>query len=222
MMHARNVEDQRAIYDRELRPLFERRLVRAILNHRSSLFGLGIPPAQYDALSGGRPMHEVIEERLRRLACGFDLQQNYFAWQAFARSYAPDGEGPLPPYLERRNYQEIRNRAHRITMRNIDYTDQLRALPCNHVDRYVLLDAQDWMNDAALTDLWTEITRTARAGARVIFRTAGEETILPGRVSDAILQRWVYDETASKAGTARDRSAIYGGFHLYVFKGDGT
>lgn len=222
MMHARTVEEQRAIYDRELRPLFDKPLVRATLNHRSSLFGLGIPPAQYDALSGGRPMHEVVEERLRRLACGFDLQQNYFAWQAFARSYAPDGDGPLPPYLERKNYEQIRDRAHHITMRNIAYTDQLSALPCSHLDRYVLLDAQDWMNDASLAELWTEITRTARPGARVIFRTAGEDSVLAGRVSDAILDRWIYEEAASKAWTTRDRSAIYGGFHLYVFKGDGT
>jgi len=28
----------------------------------------------------------------------------------------------------------------------------------------VLLDAQDWMNDEALTALWSEITRTARIG----------------------------------------------------------
>lgn len=222
IMQARTLEEQRAVYDRELKPLFDKRLVRAILNRRSSLFGLGIPPAQYDALSGGRPMHEVVEERLRRLACGFDLQQNYFAWQAFARGYARDGDGPLPPYLERKNYQQIRDRAHRITMRNIAYTDQLRALPCSHLDRYVLLDAQDWMNDATLTDLWTEITRTARPGARVIFRTAGEESILTGRVPESILHQWLYEEAASKAWTARDRSAIYGGFHLYVFKDGGT
>ena len=36
-----------------------RPIVRNILDRRSSLFGLGIPPAQYDALSEGRPMHEV-------------------------------------------------------------------------------------------------------------------------------------------------------------------
>jgi S-adenosylmethionine-diacylglycerol 3-amino-3-carboxypropyl transferase len=221
IMQACTIEEQRDIYDRELKPLFEKRLVRAILNQRSSLFGLGIPPAQYDALAGGRPMHQVVEERLRRLACDFDLQQNYFAWQAFARCYAPNGEGPLPPYLERESYEQIRDRAHRISMRNVAYTDQLRALPSAHLDRYVLLDAQDWMNDAALADLWSEMTRTARPGARAIFRTAGEDTILPGRIPDALLDRWTYEEAASKEWTMRDRSAIYGGFHLYVFKGEG-
>jgi S-adenosylmethionine-diacylglycerol 3-amino-3-carboxypropyl transferase len=167
-------------------------------------------------------MHEVVEERLRRLACDFDLKDNYFAWQAFERGYARDGDGPLPPYLQRENYEVVRARAHRIQMRNISYTDQLRDLPADHLDRYVLLDAQDWMNDADLGALWSEITRTARPGARVIFRTAGEETILPGRIPDAILTRWTYEAESSRAWVARDRSAIYGGFHLYVLKGEGS
>jgi S-adenosylmethionine-diacylglycerol 3-amino-3-carboxypropyl transferase len=80
----------------------------------------------------------------------------------------------------------------------------------------VLLDAQDWMGDETLTGLWAEITRTARPGARVIFRTAGEATILPGRVPDTILSRWTYRSAVSRALTQKDRSAIYGGFHLYV------
>jgi S-adenosylmethionine-diacylglycerol 3-amino-3-carboxypropyl transferase len=75
------------------------------------------------------------------------------------------------------------------------------------------------MNDADLNALWREITRTARPGARVIFRTAAEPSLLPGRVDDAILSRWRYEAEQSQAWTQRDRSAIYGGFHLYVFGG---
>ena len=52
----------------------------------------------------------------------------------------------------------------------------MRLRPRESFDRYVLLDAQDWMSDAELTELWGEITRTARPGARVIFRTAAEPT----------------------------------------------
>ncbi len=88
--------------------------------------------------------------------------------------------------------------------------------PAESCDAYVLLDAQDWMNDADLTALWTQITRTSRPGARVIFRTAADERLLPGRVATAILDQWHYEEERSRALGARDRSAIYGGFHLYV------
>ncbi len=40
-------------------------------------------------------------------------------------------------------------------------TDYLAACPAASRDRYVLLDAQDWMTDAQLNALWAEITRTA-------------------------------------------------------------
>ena len=76
-------------------------------------------------------------------------------------------------------------------------TDILRNSPAASFDRYALLDAQDWMNDAELTALWTEISRTARPGARVIFRTAAAELLLPGRVAGGVLGAWCYEEELS-------------------------
>ena len=55
-------------------------------------------------------------------------------------------------------------------------------------------------------------------GARVIFRTAAEPSLLPGRVRAQTLDRWQYEAEQSRDFTARDRSAIYGGFHLYILK----
>jgi len=101
---------------------------------------------------------------------------------------------------------------------NASFTDYLRDSEDASLDRFVLLDAQDWMTDAQLNDLWSQITRTARPGARVIFRTAAEPTLLPGRVDEEILARWDYRAEESLAFTARDRSSIYGGFHLYMLK----
>ena len=75
------------------------------------------------------------------------------------------------------------------------------------------------MSDAQLNDLWAEITRTAKPGARVLFRTAAAPSLLPGRVAEALLDRWDYRAEESLDFTARDRSSIYGGVHLYVLKG---
>lgn len=219
MMSATTRTEQIRIYEEDLAPLFDKPLVRRLLDQRSSLFGLGIPPAQYDALAEGRPMHEVIEERLRRLATGFDLKDNYFAWQAFNRGYARNGQAALPPYLQPHHFEALKNKTDRVEIRHVPLTVHLARQDRATLDRYVLLDAQDWMDDAALTDLWREITRTARPGARVIFRTAGLRTILPGRVPRYILSQWRYEAEQSRAWTERDRSAIYGGFHLYVREG---
>jgi S-adenosylmethionine-diacylglycerol 3-amino-3-carboxypropyl transferase len=124
----------------------------------------------------------------------------------------------LPPYLRREQFGTVRARVDRVEVFNRSITEYLTTCPDGSRDRYVLLDAQDWMTDAQLNALWAEITRTARAGARVIFRTAATPSLLPGRVDAALLDCWEYEEDASHSFTQRDRSAIYGGFHLYVLK----
>jgi len=218
LLSARTMDEQRHFFDTALAPLFDRRAVRWATGNRLSLYGLGIPPAQYEALAGGRGMSAVLRERVERLACGFSLDDNYFAWQAFGRGYSGDGQGPLPPYLRRDQFDIVRARVDRVEVMNRSVTEYLAACPDASRDRYVLLDAQDWMTDEQLDALWTEITRTARPGARVIFRTAAEPSLLDGRLDPALLGRWHYEAAASQAFTARDRSAIYGGFHLYVLK----
>jgi len=221
VLKARSLEEQRALYEKRLAPIFEKPLVRWILKQPASLYGLGIPPAQYKALAAGSPsgIGAVLSERLERLACGFDISENYFAWQAFGRRYAPGPSPALPPYLERQNFDAVRSRASRVLYVQRSFTEILRDSQSASFDRYVLLDAQDWMNDAELAALWTEITRTARPGARVIFRTAADERLLPGRAPDRVLTAWEYEEERSRELGRRDRSSIYGAFHLYALKG---
>jgi S-adenosylmethionine-diacylglycerol 3-amino-3-carboxypropyl transferase len=220
VLAARSLEEQRAFFDASVAPLFDSPIIRWASRRQLALYGLGIPPAQYAALGEGAPnMATVLRERVEKLACEFSIAENYFAWQAFGRSYSDGGSGPVPPYLEREHFAAIRDRADRVEVLNRSFTEYLKGRPPQSLDRYVLLDAQDWMSDAQLNDLWREITRTAKPGARVIFRTAAQPTLLPGRVEDEVLERWTYEADQSRELTRRDRSAIYGGFHLYVLRG---
>jgi len=217
MLHACSLAEQRAFFETSLAPLFDKPLVRWATGRRVSLYGLGIPPAQYAALGAGAPhMATVLRNRVERLSCDFSLDDNYFAWQAFGRSYSDREAGPLPPYLKQEHFETIRARADRVEVLNRSFTEYLKSRPDRSLDRYVLLDAQDWMSDHQLNELWREITRTARPGARAIFRTAAEPSLLPGRVDDVMLRQWRYEAEQSRDLTRRDRSAVYGGFHLYV------
>ena len=220
ILEARTREEQRRLYEERLAPIFDKPLVRWMMKQPASLYGLGIPPAQYKALAGDSPggIGAVLSQRVERLACDFAVADNYFAWQAFGRRYAPGPNPSLPPYLQREHFEAVRERVDRVRYVQRTFTEVLRDEPAARFDRYVLLDAQDWMNDADLTALWAEITRTARPGARVIFRTAADERLLPGRVPAEILGRWRYDKEASREFGRQDRSSIYGGFHLYVLK----
>jgi S-adenosylmethionine-diacylglycerol 3-amino-3-carboxypropyl transferase len=217
ILRAQTLGEQRELFDRHLAPLLDKRFVRWLIRQPASLYGLGIPPSQYHTLAGDLPdgIAAVLRERLETLACGFDLKTNYFAWQAFGRRYATENDDALPPYLQPRHFDTLAARADRVTLRQISMTDHLRNCPPGSIDGFVLLDAQDWMNDAALTALWTEISRTARPGARAIFRTAAKQRLLPGRVPDAILAGWRYEAARCEALGRHDRSSIYGAFHLY-------
>ncbi|WP_274424436.1 DUF3419 family protein [Chelativorans sp. YIM 93263] len=220
IMRSADLREQRLFFEEQFKPLFDKPLIRWVTSRKASLFGLGIPPAQYDALlsAGGETMAEVLSTRLEKLACHFPLRDNYFAWQAFARRYPRNGEGALPSYLERENYETIRANADRAVVHQRNFVELLATKRAGSVDRFVLLDAQDWMSDQQLNMLWAEITRTAAPGARVVFRTAAQPSLLPGRVSDTLLGQWRYELARSREFSARDRSAIYGGFHLYVKK----
>lgn len=219
LLTAPDMAAQRRFYDAAIDPLFDKPLVRFLARQRASLFGLGIPPAQYDKLAGDGAIIEVLRERTRRLVCDFPVRDNYFLWQAFNRGYQDAPEASLPPYLVPGNFAQIAGRAGRIRPENVSFTDHLATRADRSLDAYTLLDAQDWMTDAQLTALWAQITRTARPGARVLFRTGGTDDILPGRVPAPVLAQWRYDIAASARGFAQDRSAIYGGVHLYRFEG---
>ena len=221
LLAAQTLSEQKKFFENRISPLLESGPVRWLARRRVSLFGLGIPPEQYDKLAadGGGDVLSVLKERIRKLACDFPIADNYFAWQAFGRSYDPGKTPSLPPYLEARNFGLMADHAGNVVFLNRSMTDLLAERDAVSLDCYVLLDAQDWMTDVQLNALWQQITRCARPGARVIFRTGGTQNILPGRVTPALLDRWRYQVEASVAGLAADRSAIYGGFHLYRFEG---
>lgn len=214
----RSMREQRQFFDQRLAPLFDKGLIRWLTARKSSLFGLGIPPKQFDelaSLSADKSVAGVLRQRLEKLTCHFPLKDNYFAWQAFARRYPLPHEGELPVYLQAGRHEAIRNNADRVRVHHESFTELLARKQAASCDRFVLLDAQDWMSDRQLNDLWAEISRTADSDAVVIFRTAAEASILEGRLSPALLDQWTYDAEQSLALGQRDRSAIYGGFHIY-------
>ncbi len=215
VLAASTLEEQREVFERELAPVFEKRFIRWLTDQPASLFGLGIPPAQFAHLAGDERMAEVLRRRLEKLACDFAVKDNYFAWQAFGRGYERSEHAALPPYLQRANWEAMKARIDRLDVTRANMVGWVGAREEASMDRFVLLDAQDWMNNAQLDDLWAKITRASRPGARVLFRTAAEPSLLPGRLDDAILSRWRYLDAVSADCTRRDRSSIYGGVHVY-------
>lgn len=220
ILTATNMKEQEEIFNRTLAPIFEKKFVRFICNMPPALYGLGIPPSQFDELKGKEEMADVLCARLRRLACEFPIQDNYFAWQAFGRGYDREKKLAVPRYLTEENYLKIKENADRAEVFHTSITDFLASQPQESLDCYVFLDAQDWMNDDQLNALWKEVVRTGAPGARVIFRTAGEDSPLTEALEPEILSKFHYDPSLSVDAVKKDRSSIYGGFHVYTLGGE--
>jgi S-adenosylmethionine-diacylglycerol 3-amino-3-carboxypropyl transferase len=218
MLDASTLAEQRAAFDRLIAPLFNNRSIRLLSKSPVSLYALGIPPAQYDELAGhGGNVMATLRERVERLACDFPIQKNYFAWQAFARSYDTTNRQAVPAYLRADTYEAIKPRTGKVEVHHASLADFLKTRDAGSLHRYVLLDSQDWMSPAQCAALWAEIDRTADPkDGRVIFRTAGADSVLPKKLPADLLAPWRYLESESKVFHAKDRSSIYGGFHVYV------
>ncbi|SCK22302.1 DUF3419 family protein [Vogesella sp. LIG4] len=214
---AGSLDEQRALFDRHLEPVFRHPLLRFLARRESLLYSMGIPPAQFAALreDAGGDLATLFSQRMRRLACDFPLAANPFAQQAFARRYDIGQQEALPMYLQSRHYESIRHNLTRLLGHHGSMTDFLDGCAPQSLDAYLLLDAQDWMDDAQLNALWRQITRTAAPGARVVFRTGGSRSPLEGRLAPQLMACWHTDPDYNRSLHARDRAAIYGGVHLY-------
>ena len=211
------VEAQAQWFDENVAKIFDSRLVKKIMGSPLALYNLGIPPSQHACLCEDRPetMAQVLKERARKLATIDNINNNYFAWQAYGRSYDHHNPTNKPLYLQEQHFELVRNNIDRLSIEQNNVLDALKRMPANSVDAVVLLDAQDWMTPEEICTLWTEITRTANPGARIIFRTAGTSSPIEGALTADLNRLWKRNHATSDQLIHEDRSAIYGAFHLY-------
>jgi S-adenosylmethionine-diacylglycerol 3-amino-3-carboxypropyl transferase len=167
----------------------------------------------------GGKLFDMYKQRVRRLACGFPLNDNYFAWQAFGRRYDHEGRQALPDYLKPEHYETIKAMAPRVETHMASLSDQLSVEKPGSLNGFILLDSQDWMPPAVIDELWGHIARVGAPGTRVIFRTAGEKSPVDAALSPATKARFVVREDRARELHLQDRSAIYGMFHLYEMVG---
>lgn len=220
LLAAQTRADQEKIFDEYFGVLFENRLVRWMGRQPVAVYSLGIPPSQHAAMlaesgGNGQKLFDTYKQRIRRLACGFPLDDNYFTWQAFGRRYDHEGRKALPDYLREENYETIRAMVDRVETHVASLGDYLHTAEPGSLNGFILLDSQDWMPPNVIEALWSEIARVGAADTQVIFRTAGEKSPVEEALAPGTKACFHYDEPRSRQLHEKDRSAIYGMFHIY-------
>lgn len=215
LLQATTLEEQKAVFEQEIAPFFDNRLVKFLGKLPMSVFSLGIPPQQYKAMKDEGNLIAQYRERVERIACHLPIQTNYFAWQGFSHSYDHARRQAIPDYLKAEHYDVIREQLGKVDTHLGSMIDFLEQQAPHSYDRFVFLDAQDWMTDEVLTRLWIQVARVGKPGTRIIFRTAAAASPLETALPEALRAQFVYEQELSGALFKQDRSAIYGGFHVY-------
>lgn len=209
-----------AAFDRMYGKMFDSQFLGWVSKSPLSVFNLGIPPEQFRAMqeeSGGELL-KSYRERVQRLICAWSLDSNYFAWQALGRRYDLERRKGIPPYLKPENRDVIREGLSRVKTFQMSTIDHLAAAEPGSYNAFIFLDSQDWMTPPVITKQWTEIARVGQPGSRIIFRTAASGSPIESSLPPDLLARFHYHAEESKKFYLADRSAIYGGFHLYTLK----
>ncbi|RLS32261.1 MAG: DUF3419 family protein [Planctomycetota bacterium] len=220
LLTAKTVAEQEKVFDELFDPLFQNRIVRWMGRQPVAVYSLGIPPSQHAAMleeqgNNGAKLFDMYRDRVRRLACGFPLNDNYFAWQAFGRRYDHEERKALPDYLKPENYETVKSMVDRVETHVASLADYLRTEKPGGLNGFILLDSQDWMPPAVIEELWDLIATVGAPETRVIFRTAGEKSPVDAALSPSTSSKFVCEQDEARRLHAEDRSAIYGMFHIY-------
>jgi S-adenosylmethionine-diacylglycerol 3-amino-3-carboxypropyl transferase len=209
--------EREMLYRQYCEPMLNSFSVRMLSKLPFLLHALGVPPAQLERIKieEGRDLLSVYQARIKRLLCEFPLEDNYFAWQAFGRCYDTVERRAIPDYLKAHHFPVLKSNVHRIETHFCSLTACLRTLPDCSLNRFLFLDAQDWMTAEQINQLWTEVARVGQPGSRIMFRTGGSEPVVESNLKPELRACFEYERELSLDLFRRDRSAIYGGVHVY-------
>jgi S-adenosylmethionine-diacylglycerol 3-amino-3-carboxypropyl transferase len=223
LLAATSLDEQREVYEREVKPVFWGPGIQWFLKRDSTLSLLGVPRAQRTQLERYYPggITKFIEDRLDWLFTKVPIHDNYF-WRVYmtgeyTRECCPD-------YLKEENFNRLKSglvdRIHTHTTTLLDHLTSTRR----NYSHCVLLDHMDWLAEHhhdILERQWQAIVDHADPEARILWRSAAlkVEFVDPIRVTAGGEEHRLgdlleyNDELAAELNT-RDRVNTYASFAI--------
>lgn len=171
---AGDLATQRRIYGERIAPALWTPAMKWVLGRQLTLSLLGVPHPQRRLVQAQHPdgVAGFVREAIEYVFTQLPVADNYF-WRVYLNGrYTP---ACCPEYLKPDNFLALKNGlVDRIKTHNRTVTEFLHEAK-HPISRYVLLDHMDWMSSyhpAALVEEWNAILGRARAGARVLLRSA--------------------------------------------------
>jgi S-adenosylmethionine-diacylglycerol 3-amino-3-carboxypropyl transferase len=212
ILAASSLDDQRAVYERDLRArLLGSGGLLGVIGSTPVLSLLGVPAPQRQMVrdrSGG--FGGFIGGCLDHVMSVALLRDNYF-WSVYVTgSYTREA---CPEYLKRANFERLKAGLVRNIRAETGTVTECLARQERPVTAFVLLDHMDWLvtEPRLIEDEWDQIFAVAAEGARVIFRSGGEDA---GFLPASVARRLLFEPERAAALHRQDRVGTYGSFHI--------
>jgi S-adenosylmethionine-diacylglycerol 3-amino-3-carboxypropyl transferase len=155
-------------------------------------------PAFFEHVSNpsfARHFHHTAELALRELPA----TENYFLQFMFTGHYP---SAARPAYLDEANGARLAETAERLTLVDAGFVGYLRAQPDRSLAGFVLSNICEWLTSEEIDELFAQIVRTAKPGARLVFRNFVGWTEVPQAWRGVVAE----DRALSAELTPLDRS----------------
>ncbi len=208
-------ERQRAV-EEALGPVFANPVVKALVHSPLQLVALGINFSQRDRIleteEEVKDMVGFLHLYMKRIAAT-DIERNWFVWYAAAGHYNHELEDAVPPYLRPDHFETSKDADTAMRYHHANLFDVLEDASPNTWSHYTLCDATDWMSDDVQKRLFAEILRTSRDGARVLYRSVEDDSLVERHGLD---RHFRLDDEASRLATELDRTRQYRRVNFYT------
>jgi S-adenosylmethionine:diacylglycerol 3-amino-3-carboxypropyl transferase len=201
LLSLESLEQQREFFDREWNTRRWRWLFPLLINRWT--FNRAFDPEFFREVEN--PSFAAHFQRLLEHAlCDIPVRTNYFLHQMLTGAYPARVRGGVPPYLEQTGSEILRTRLDALELVDAGYAEHLATLEESSVDAMAISNICEWLDPGSIDNLFEQIVRVAKPGARFCFRNFVGHTEVPARFRQNVIE----DVDAGRRAIFRDRSCL--------------
>lgn len=205
LLSCETLAEQRDLYENEWNTRRWKALFRILLSRRA--FDRTYDPAFFQNVENGDfagHFYRLMEHAL----CEIPVASNYFLHHMLRGAYRSAVVGGVPPYLDRAAHSGTRERLENLELVDSGYAEYLATCDDDSVDGFALSNICEWLDEAQIRNLFAQVVRVARPGARLCFRNFVGHTAIPEAFRSSVRE----DVEAGRAAIKRDRSCLQARF----------
>lgn len=203
-----SVEEQKQFYVEQWDNKKWRWIFKTMFN-KKRLAKKGLVSDYFHFDDGSTSFSESFYKRASHVMKDIPVNTNYFIALYFLGHYLNNDN--VPEYLKPENFPIIKQNIERVHPVSADSKYWLAQQPENFFDAFALSNICELMDDVDTHKLFSEVIRTAKPGARIVFRNL----MIPREVPANLKCNIVKNEALSKQIQFDDRSFVYGKVAAY-------